>query len=336
MTAKAKIALIGVGYWGKNLLRNLVDCSEAELVGIYDTDTELAKEKISQYPTLRLYSNLDDLVEDSNIDGVVIATPVSSHYDLAKAALEANKHVLIEKPLCLVYQDAKKLVEEANKRGLVLMCDHTFCYSGPVVTLKGIIDSGILGEILFINSVRTNLGLFQKDVNVLWDLAPHDLSIAKFILGDDYNPICLSTSAVCHPSSHHAADAHLSIDMSSGVIFNIHNSWLSPVKVRQMTIVGTEKMLVWDDLANNEKIKIYDKKVAISGPSVKYIDDGITAPFIDSSEPLQGVVKNFSNCIRGLEHPKSPGTIASQIVKILELSNESIKLGSRIEVPNDL
>lgn len=335
MTTKTKVALIGVGYWGKNLLRNFANCNQTELVGIYDTNVNLAKEKIAQYPNLNLYDSLSDLMGDPEIEGVAIATPVGSHCTLAMEALKANKHVLVEKPLCLSYQDAQSLVSEAAKRGLTLMCDHTFCYSGPVVALRNIVRSGVLGDLLYINSVRTNLGLFQKDVNVLWDLAPHDLSIAKFILGENYDPTGLICSAAHHPDSPHAADAHMSLTLRSGATLNIHNSWLSPVKVRQMTLVGTQNMVVWDDLLANEKIKVYEKGVSLEDGNFRYLNGSVFVPPIEEQEPLLGVVEDFANCIRNNEKPIATGIDAAHIVQILTLADKSIQCGSRVEVIND-
>jgi predicted dehydrogenase len=325
MTTKTRVALIGVGYWGKNLLRNFVNCNQTELVGIYDTNTELAKEKVAQYPNLKLYENLDSLFGDESVQGVAIATPVRSHCSLAMQAMKANKHVLVEKPLCLSYADAASLVTEATKRELTLMCDHTFCYSGPVIALRNIVQSGVLGNLLYINSVRTNLGLFQKDVNVLWDLAPHDLSIARFVLGDKYSPTGLIASATTHPDSPHVADAHMSLNLGNGATFNVHNSWLSPVKVRQMTLVGTKNMVVWDDLLPNEKIKVYEKGVSENNGTFEYLNGSVVVPPIDQKEPLLEVVQEFADHITNGTTPRLNATDACDIVRILEMANISLE-----------
>jgi len=325
MTTKARVALIGVGYWGKNLLRNFVNCKQTDLIGIYDTDTRLAKEKIAQYSNLRLYGSLEELCADPSVDGVAIATPVGSHCSLAMQALNAGKHVLVEKPLCLSYTDAADLVKTATQRNLTLMCDHTFCYSGPVATLRTIVQNEVLGDLLYINSVRTNLGLFQKDVNVLWDLAPHDLSIAKFVLGDRYKPTGLQASAVYHPDSIHAADAHLSLTLGDQVTLNIHNSWISPVKTRQMTFVGTKNMVVWDDLLPTEKIKVYEKSASLGKGGFTYVNGSVIIPPVDEKEPLLEVVQEFADHIKNGTTPRLDAESASDIVRILETANLSLE-----------
>lgn len=332
---KVKIGLVGAGYWGKNLLRNFVNCTKTSVVAVCDIDTEAAAAKTSQYGDIQIFSNIDSMLAHSDIEAVAIATPVSTHYNIAMAALRADKHVLVEKPISLNYKTAASLTKTAKERELIFMCDHTFCYSGPVKALKEIVQSNILGDILYINSIRTNLGLFQKDVNVLWDLAPHDLSIVEYVLGDSYVPARISCNTTTHPGSPYAADAHMTLTLESGVTINIHNSWLAPVKTRQMTIVGAKKMLVWDDLLPNEKIKIYNKRMTAEGDKFIYIDHGIMVPPIDLKEPLLEVAEDFANCILTGSEPIATGIKAAQVVQILELADKSAESRSNIEVTRD-
>jgi predicted dehydrogenase len=332
MSKEVKIGLVGAGYWGKNLLRNFVNCPLTTVVALCDSDTRLAKSRAQQYAFIQTFPDIKTMLSKADVDAVVIATPVHTHYDLAMTALKAGKHVLVEKPISLDYATAMKLTKAAARKNLTFMCDHTFCYSGPVRRIRDIIRSGILGNVLSITSVRTNLGLFQKDVNVLWDLAPHDLSICEYVLGEGYNPVSVNATGVRHPQSSHVADAHLTVNLKNDTRVTIHNSWLAPQKIRQMTIVGTNRMLLWDDLVPTEKIKIYHKNMKLKNEEFVYTDEGSIAPIVDATEPLLEVATDFARCIQESAEPVATGTKAAQIVQILELANESLATEQTVKV----
>ena len=332
MNSQVKIGLIGAGYWGKNLLRNFVNCPLTKVSAVCDADIALAKSRADQYENIKVFSNISEMLTGSDVDAVAIATPVHTHYKLAMTALEAGKHVLVEKPISLDYETAASLAATASQMNLTFMCDHTFCYSGPVKRIQEVINSGILGDILSITSVRTNLGLFQKDVNVLWDLAPHDLSICDHVLGASYEPTTVSATGIRHPDSPYVADAHLAVTLANEAVVTIHNSWLAPRKIRQMTIVGTEKMLFWDDLAPTEKIQVYHKNMKLKQETFTYTDEGSTSPAVDMTEPLLEVATDFARCIQTGESPVATGVKAAQIVQILELANTSLLTGEMVQV----
>jgi len=327
-----KVALVGIGYWGKNLLRNLVNCKNISLEAVCDQQYDKTKELISQYGNIDIYTDVDDLFK-LDIDGVVIATPVGSHHELALKTLLAGKHVLIEKPITTSYEQAAELVKIANEKKLILMCDHTFCFSPPAQTIRRILAEKTLGDLISINSSRTNLGLFQKDTNVIWDLAPHDFSILDFVLSSKDNDVqSINTLGVGYPNYNQCVDAHISLEMKNGLNVVIHNSWIYPEKIRKMVFVGTEKMLVWDDLLNNEKIKIYNKNVRIQNDNFEYISDGIFVPPMGNEEPLAELVNEFAKCIVEGNCEISDGQKAANIVKMLELSNSSLKMNKKLEV----
>ncbi len=332
MTERVKIGLVGTGYWGKNLLRNFVNCTLTTVTAVCDANTELAKTRIEDYGDIEIYADVTTMLENANVDAIAVATPVRTHFDIAMAALRCGKHVLVEKPIALNYEQATQLVAEASNNNLTLMCDHTFCYSGPVRRIRQVIESGILGDVVTINSTRTNLGLFQKDVNVLWDLAPHDLSICEYILGDSYSPVSVRATGTKHPHSPFVADAHMHLSLENNVNIAIHNSWLAPTKTRQFTIVGTKKMLVWDDLSPNDKVKICHKNMRKDGEVFVYTDDGTTCPSIDMTEPLLEVANDFARCVLTGDSPVAPGHTAAQIVQILELADECLVTSETLEV----
>ena len=332
MNTQVKIGLVGVGYWGKNLLRNFVNCPGTKVVAVCDDNMQLAKSWAEQYAFIQAFPNIKKMLSKTAVDAVVIATPVHTHYELAMTALKAGKHVLVEKPISLDYATAMKLTKTAATKNLTFMCDHTFCYSGPVKRIRDIVNSGILGDVLSITSVRTNLGLFQKDINVLWDLAPHDLSICEYILGEGYVPMTVNAIGIHHPQSAYVADAHLTINLKNDTVVTIHNSWLAPLKIRQMTIVGTNRMLLWDDLAPTEKIKIYHKNMKLKNEEFVYTDEGSVAPVVDMTEPLLEVATDFARCIQSGTEPVATGVKAAQIVQILELANESLSIGQTVKV----
>lgn len=333
-----RVAIIGAGYWGPNLIRNFSVCPETEVVAVCDKDSSRLQRVLANYPTVDAINDIDALLARNDVDAVAIATPISTHAAIGLAALEAGKHVLVEKPLAGSVRDAEHMVEVARAKDLTLMVDHTFVYSPPVRKMRDIIDAGDIGEIFYIDSVRINLGLFQHDVNVIWDLAPHDLSILDYLLGR--LPKSLSAFGTCHANSENEIEdvAHLNLDFGNGMLATFHVNWLSPVKVRQFIIGGSRKSIVYNDLEPAEKVKVYDSGITINhdpeqrrGILVGYRTGDVWSPHIDSSEPLQTMVRHFAECIRDGKPPITNGKSGLRVVRMLEAAQRSIKAqGGRI------
>lgn len=325
------VGVIGCGYWGPNLIRNFVTCPKTELVWACDLDEKRLKNVLGPYPALQRTTKLKDILADDGVDAISIATPVHTHFPIAKACLESGKHVLVEKPLASNVAQGEELVELAGKNGLRLMCDHTFCYTGAVRKIHEIVTSGNLGELLYFDSVRVNLGLFQQDVNVVWDLAPHDLSIVDFIVDD--KPVLVSAHGTSHAGNGIENVAYISLTYRSSFIAHFHVNWLSPVKVRMTMIAGTEKMLVWNDLDQAEKIKIYDKGIEVNQGDrekkerllVSYRSGDMYAPRIDQTEALSSVVKEFADCIQESRPALTDGEAGLRVLRVLDAADRSIK-----------
>jgi len=329
------IAVVGLGYWGPNWVRNLYQLRCARRVIACDLDLSRRERMRSLYPGVELSGRFQELLDDPEVEGVIIAAPVSTHYPLARRALEADKSVLVEKPLAMSRAEAADLVRLARDRGRVLMVGHTFEYSAPVLKAGEIIASGDLGEIFYISSVRANLGLFQRDVNVAWDLATHDISIIVMLMGGR-----VPTAVSCQGQSHYQRNvedvAMLTLYFARNVIAFIHVSWLDPNKIRRTTIVGSRKMLVYDDTATQEKIRIYDKGVTVN----RYYDNfgefqfsyrygDIQIPCITESEPLRSECAHFVECIRSGATPKTDGLNGLRVVSVLEAANLSLRQGGQ-------
>lgn len=326
------IAVIGCGYWGPNLIRNFNQLASCEMVACCDLSEDNLKRVGSLYSNILVTTNYQEITQDPEIDAVAIATPVFSHWELAKKCLEAGKHVLIEKPMASNSEQCIDLIETAKKYNRVLMIGHTFEYTAAVNKAKEIVDSGELGEIYYISSTRVNLGLFQPDINVIWDLAPHDISIISYIL--DESPIGVGSQGKAHYNKEIEDVAQMTLNYPNGTIAFIHNSWLDPDKIRKTTIVGNKKMLVYNDISPNEKIKIYDK--GVEAPpyydtyaefqfSYRYGD--IYTPRIEEYEPLKRECEHFIECIRESKAPKSDGLSGLRVVSILEAANKSMRNG---------
>jgi predicted dehydrogenase len=330
--------VIGAGYWGPNLIRNFAACPETELVAVCDKDPSRLAKVLAGYQGVKALDNPDVLWKRDDVDAVAIATPVGTHAPLALAALRAGKHVLVEKPLASCTRDAEAMVLAAKEAGRVLMVDHTFIYSGPVRKIKEIVDSGDLGEIFYVDSVRINLGLFQHDVNVVWDLAPHDLSIMDYLVGR--LPKSLSAFGACHADSDNGIEdvAYLNLDFGDGLLASFHVNWLSPVKIRHFLVGGSRKGLVYNDLSPDEKIKVYDRGITVSqdaearrGMLIGYRTGDVWSPRIANQEPLQAMVCHFAECIRSGKVPMTDGEAGLRVVRILEAAQRSIKAqGGRI------
>jgi len=325
------VGVIGCGYWGPNLIRNFVMCSETELVWACDLDEIRLQKVLRPYPSIRQTTDIKDVLADDGVDAIAIATPVHTHFPIAKACLESGKHVLIEKPLASSVAQGEELVNLAEKNNLRLMCDHTFCYTGAVRKIREIVKSGALGDLHYFDSVRVNLGLFQQDVNVVWDLAPHDLSIVDFVV--DEKPVLVSAHGVSHAGNDIENIAYISLGYQNSFIAHFHVNWLSPVKVRKTMIAGSEKMLVWNDLDQAEKIKIYDKGIKIKQGEreqkerllVSYRSGDMYAPRIDQVEALSLMVKEFADCIQENRPALTDGDAGLRVLRVLEAANRSIK-----------
>jgi len=332
------VAVVGAGYWGPNLVRNFIACPDTHLTAICDKDSDRLAQVIAPYPGVEPIDDFNALINRDDIDAVAIATPVGTHGPLAVAAMKAGKHVLVEKPLAASVSEAAAMVRVAADTRRVLMVDHTFLYGSPVRKMKELISTGELGDIYFIDSVRINLGLFQHDVNVVWDLAPHDLSIMDHLLGR--LPKSLSVFGSCHIGSRTELEdvAYMNLDFGDGLMASFHVNWLSPVKVRHFIVGGSKKSIVFNDLESAEKIKVYDRGVTLSQDVearrdvlVGYRTGDVWSPHLDTSEPLQTMVRHFAECIQTGKQPISDGESGLRIVKILEAAQRSIKAqGGRI------
>src|SRR5689334_13597822 len=248
------IAVIGAGYWGPNLVRNAQATPQLKLRHLCDLDVEKARRVLGEYSTVRATSSLDEVLADPEVHAVAIATPAGTHLPVALAALRAGKHVLVEKPLAATYAEGLELVEEATKRGLTLMCDHTYCYTPAVLRIRELLHSGELGELHFLDSVRINLGLVQRDIDVVWDLAPHDLSILDFVLPPGVRPVAVAAHGADGIGAGRACVAYLTLELNNGAIAHIHVNWLSPVKIRTTIVGGSKRTLVWDDLNPSQRV----------------------------------------------------------------------------------
>ncbi|MBE9189321.1 Gfo/Idh/MocA family oxidoreductase [Gloeocapsopsis crepidinum LEGE 06123] len=324
------IGVIGYGYWGPNLVRSFAGIPGARVVAVSDFNVERLAKVQSRYPAMKVTTNSHDLFADSQIDAIAIATPVSTHFDLALAALQAGKHVLVEKPMTVNSQQAITLIEEAKGRNLVLMVDHTFVYTGAVRKMRELVATRIVGDIYYYDSVRVNLGLFQHDVNVLWDLAVHDLSIMDYVL--QLEPYAVSATGISHVPGEPENIAYLTLFFENNLIAHIHANWLAPVKVRRTLLGGSQKMVCYDDLEPSEKVKVYDKGITVNGSSEKvyqmlvgYRTGDMWAPKLDMTEALQTEALHFIHCIQQGDHPITDGEAGLRVVKILEAATQSMK-----------
>ena len=324
--------MIGLGYWGPNLVRNLSASPMTELVAICDRDEQRVQAIGAQYPSARLVFEAAEVFADDDVDAVCVATPVASHYSLVKAALEAGKHVLVEKPFVQDVAQAEELVELARERGLVLMIDHVFLFAPAVQHLARAVRAGDLGEIQFIDSVRINLGLVQHDVNVLWDLAAHDLSIMDHLVGREARSV-LAFGEAHH--GHELADvAYLHLDYGEGLVATVHANWLSPVKIRHFLVGGSRRSALYNELDPSERLKIYDRGVD-STPEpeskrkiqVSYRSGDVLAPRLDPTEPLRSMVEHFAECTATGRTPVSDGEQGLRVVRILAAAEKSLTSG---------
>ena len=323
------IGVIGYGYWGPNLVRNFTEAHSSQVVAVSDLRPDRLALALARYPAIRTTTDHVSLIEDPAVDAVAIATPISTHFDLAMQAVQAGKHVLVEKPLTATSEQAERLIAEAARHNRVLMVDHTFVYTGAVRRIEELVTSNGLGDIYYYDSVRVNLGLFQHDANVIWDLAVHDLSIMDYVLPSQ--PSAVSATGMSHVFGEPENIAYLTLFFDGSLIAHIHVNWLAPVKLRRTLIGGSHKMIVYDDLEPSEKVKVYDKGITVNNSDesvynmlIGYRTGDMWAPQIDLTEALRTEALHFIRCIEKGEHPITDGEAGLQVVRILEAATRSM------------
>ena len=332
------VGVIGYGYWGPNLVRNYLGDPDCTVAMVCDRDLARLQKVSALYPAIRLTASAEDLINDPGVDAVVIATPVDGHFALAMAALQAGKHVMVEKPIASTADQARQLIDEAQKRGLVLMVDHTFVYTGAVRKMHELIRAESFGPVRYYDSTRVNLGLFQPDVNVLWDLAVHDLSIMAFIL--EGTPVAVSATGQSLVRGQPEYAAFLTVFFDDDTIAHINVNWLSPVKIRRTLVGGDRQMIVYDDLETSEKVKLYDKGITVTSTPeqvhkllISYRTGDLWSPNVPATEALAVEAAHFAACIRGEEKSITGGEAGLEIVRILEAANQSMRdRGAPIEL----
>jgi predicted dehydrogenase len=336
-----RFGVVGYGYWGPNLVRNLFEVSETEVVAVSDKREDRLKQVASRYPSVEVTTEFQDLLDNPCIDAIAIATPVSTHYKLALQALQAGKHVIVEKPMASTSEQALHLIDEAARRRLTLLVDHTFVYTSAVREIKDIVESGRLGNVYYYDSTRVNLGLFQHDVDVLWDLAVHDLAIMNYILPE--TPCAVAATGINHVRGGTENLAYLTMFFEENVIAHVNVNWLSPVKIRRTLIGGSKQMIVYDDMEPSEKVKIYDKGITLDGDAdnlysarVGYRSGDMFAPHLDISEALKVELQHFVDCVQTGAEPITGGRAGLQVVRLLESASYSMKhRGKLVELAPD-
>jgi predicted dehydrogenase len=331
--AVVRVGVVGYGYWGPNIVRNLSGLDRCEVVAVCDKNAKALKRAKKSYPGVHLTTDFAEVLESPAVDAVAIVTPVWTHFELARAALKNGKHVFVEKPFTSNSAQAEQLIELAARKNLRLMVDHTFLFSGAVRKMRELVDAGTLGQLYYFDSTRVNLGLFQHDVSVIWDLAPHDLSIMDYLI--DATPEAVVATGGNHLNE--LADmAFITVYFPGKITAHINVNWLSPVKVRTTLIGGRDKMLVWNDLEPDEKIKVYDKGVDISSGQgvydllVSYRSGDVWAPKVDSTEALKLELEYFLECILDNRTPDNGGDAGLRVVRLLEAAEQSLKDRGRI------
>ena len=333
-----KVGIIGYGYWGPNLVRNFIEIPDAAVVAISDLNPERLTLAHTRYPGIETTTDHHLVLSNPRIDAIVIATPVSTHFDLSMQALQAGKHVLVEKPIAATSQQALELIEESDKYDRVLMVDHTFVYTGAVRKMRELIADNALGNIYYYDSVRINLGLFQHDINVMWDLAVHDLSIMDYVLNS--KPCAVSATGLTHVPNQPENIAYLTLFYDDSLMSHIHVNWLAPVKVRRTLICGSKKMVVYDDLEPSEKIKVYDSGITVNEDKgakydmlIGYRMGDMWAPQLQRDEALLTEAKHFVQCIEEGCHPITNGESGLRVVRMLEAATLSMsKQGNPVEI----
>lgn len=337
-----RAAVVGAGYWGPNLVRNFRASDAWELAAVCDLDEARARKVVGDATTTDVETSLDRLLARDDIDGVAVATPANTHRAIGQRVLRSGKHLLVEKPLAPSRAEAAVMVDEARDRGLVLMCDHTYCYTPVVRRIGSIVRSGELGDILFVDSVRINLGLVQPDVDVLWDLAPHDLSILDAVLPGRLSPRSVAAHGADPIGAGRACVGYLTMPLDGGAIAHVHVNWLSPTKIRQMVFGGSRRTLVWDDLNPQQRLSVYDRGVELDrNAATTNLDDrraaGISyrlgdmyAPSIPEGEALSSMVDEFAGAIRERRAPHTDGSSGLRVISVLEAASQSLAEDGRM------
>jgi predicted dehydrogenase len=332
------LAVIGAGYWGPNLVRNFQASPSFRVRWLCDLDVERARRVLGGYSTIAATHDYAAVLADDEVQAVAIATPAGTHLDVAMAALRAGKHVLVEKPLAATYADGRRLVDEAAGRGLTLMCDHTYCYTPAVLRIRELVHSGELGELHFLDSVRINLGLVQRDIDVVWDLAPHDLSILDFVLPPGVHPVAVAAHGADGIGAGRACVAYLTLQLNTGAIAHIHVNWLSPVKIRTAIFGGSKRTLVWDDLNPSQRLAIYDRGVDVASPDelgdeqrhdilVSYRSGDMVAPALTEREALRTMVDEYARAITTGTPALTDGRSGLRVLEILQAASRSMAEG---------
>lgn len=322
------IGVIGFGYWGPNIVRNFNSIEGARVISICDRNENSLKRAQKMYPHIETDKDCEDIFSSPHIDAVAVITPVSTHFELAKKALENGKHIFVEKPFTATVAQAEKLIELAEKKNLIIMVDHTFIFTGAVRRIKQLISEEMLGDLYYYDSVRVNLGLFQSDVNVIWDLAPHDFAIMDYLIED--KPAAITASGKAHVNGFEDT-AYITAHFNNNMIGHFNVNWLSPVKVRTTLIGGQKKMLVWDDTEADEKLKVYDKGIDVENKEgiynllVSYRSGDMWAPKVEQTEALKFETEYFLECIKNKKSPVNDGHAGHRVVKMLDACNESLK-----------
>jgi len=330
-----KVCVVGVGYWGPNLVRNFQAMKDVEKVYCFDIDKKRLATIKERFSSVHILEEYNDIFR-SSIDAVAIATPVSSHYKIAKSVLENNINVLIEKPMTMTSSESMDLINLAEKKNKVLMVDHTFVYTSAVQMMKKLVDDEEIGEITYFDSVRVNLGIFQSDVNVIWDLAPHDLSILCYLCNEQ--PVAIQALGIDHLGDGREELAYITLLYNSNKIAHIHLSWMSPVKIRKTIVGGNKKMMVYDDMESDEKVKVYDKGITIdtkeevNNTLVQYRVGDIYIPTLRNVEALYTEIQHFLHCIKERNKPRTSGEDGLFVVKVLEGAQKAIKSGTIINL----
>lgn len=341
--ARLGFAVIGAGYWGPNLIRNLIASEHTTLRVVCDLDLERARRVLGDSP-IEVTADLSRILGDESIVAVAIATPAHTHFDIAKACLEAGKHVLVEKPLALASSDAEVLVAIADERGLTLMCDHTYCFTPSVDRIRSEIETGNLGDIQFIDSVRINLGIVQRDTDVFWDLLPHDLAILDSVLPGGIQPDAVSAIGVDPIGAGRSCVGYATLLMPNNGIVHVHVSWLSPVKIRTMILGGSARHVIWDDVNPTQRLSILERGVDVTGAfspddqralMVRYRTGDTIAPALPEIEPLGRVVSEFADCIRTGRTPLTDGRSGVRVLRILESVSASLSRGGALVEPGE-
>jgi predicted dehydrogenase len=334
-----RVGLIGYGYWGPRVARNFQGLNGCELVAICERDPECLKRAHAAHPAAMLMTDIDEMLSGADIDAVAVITPVWTHFELAKKALDAGKHVFVEKPFTATVEQAEKLIDLAARKRLQIMVDHTFLFTGAVQKMRQLINEGVVGQLYYYDSMRVNLGLFQHDVNVIWDLAPHDLSIMDYLIAS--RPEVVVATGQRHFDGHEDV-AYMTIYFNDNMIAHLNVNWLSPVKVRMTLLGGEKKMLVWNDLEADEKVKVYDRGVKISNGNgngagsrigihdllVSYRSGDMWAPKVDQTEALKAETQYFVDCVENDKTPFNDGEAGLRVVKLLEAASKSLRARS--------